>query len=237
MTRKPVLRPSLVPIRRAASLGDRVYEQLREHLHSGRVRAGEPLREVNLAAELGVSRTPVREALGRLASEGLVDVHGRSFAAPALTGGDLQDIYELRLLLETEAAKQAARRARSTDESGLGQVQDALKLAEKAIAQRNAEAFIMANRQFRAAWLALVPNRRLERAVEIYASHVRALQFLTLRDPPRQKAVLRGMKDIYRALEKRNAEEAAAAMRRYLSIARTAMQQAAGEIVNEEKVA
>ena len=237
MTRKPVLRPPLVPIRRAASLGDRVYEQLREHLHSGRVRAGEPLREVNLAAELGVSRTPVREALGRLASEGLVDVHGRSFAAPALTGGDLQDIYELRLLLETEAAKQAARRARSADESGLGQVQDALKLAEKAIAQRNAEAFIMANRQFRAAWLALVPNRRLERAVEIYASHVRALQFLTLRDPPRQKAVLRGMKDIYRALEKRNAEEAAAAMRRYLGIARTAMQQAAGEIANEEKVA
>ena len=237
MTRKPVLRPSLVPIRRAASLGDRVYEQLREHLHSGRVRAGEPLREVNLAAELGVSRTPVREALGRLASEGLVDVHGRSFTAPALTGGDLQDIYELRLLLETEAAKQAARRARSADESGLGQVQDALKLAEKAIAQRNAEAFIMANRQFRAAWLALVPNRRLERAVEIYASHVRALQFLTLRDPPRQKAVLRGMKDIYRALEKRNAEEAAVAMRRYLGIARTAMQQAAGEIANEEKVA
>ena len=238
MTRKPVLKPPLIPIRRAASLGDRVYEQLREHLHSGRVRAGEPLREVNLAAELGVSRTPVREALGRLASEGLVDVHGRSFAAPALTGGDLQDIYELRLLLETEAAKQAARRTRTADaESGLGEVQNALKLAEKAIAQRNAEAFIMANRQFRAAWLALVPNRRLERAVEIYASHVRALQFLTLRDPPRQKAVLRGMKDIYRALEKRNAEEAAAAMRRYLGIARTAMQQAAGEIANEEKVA
>ena len=45
------------------------------------------------------------------------------------------------------------------------------------------------------------------------------------------------MKDIYRALEKRNAEEAAVAMRRYLGIARTAMQQAAGEIANEEKVA
>lgn len=225
----------LQPVQRAASLGDRVYDLLREHLHSGRMRSGEPLREVTLAAELGVSRTPVREALARLASEGLVDVNGRSFVAPALTGGDLQDIYELRLLLETEAARQVARR---TDiDAELAQIREALALAERAHAQRNADAFIDANRRFRAAWLSLVPNRRLGRAVEIYAAHVRALQFLTLRDPQRQKAVLRGMRDIHRALGKRDPEEAAAAMRRYLSIARTAMQQAAGQMTDQAKVA
>jgi DNA-binding GntR family transcriptional regulator len=226
---------SLQPVQRAASLGERVYHLLREHLHSGRVRPGEPLREVTLAAELGVSRTPVREALARLASEGLVEVNGRSFVAPALTGGDLQDIYELRLLLETEAARQVARR---TDiDAELVQIREALALAGRAHAQRNADAFIDANRRFRAAWLSLVPNRRLERAVEIYAAHVRALQFLTLRDPQRQKAVLRGMRDIHRALGKRDPEEAAAAMRRYLGIARTAMQQAAGQMTDQAKVA
>lgn len=231
MAKKTILQP----VARAASLGDRVYDLLREHLHSARVRSGEPLREVTLAAELGVSRTPVREALGRLASEGLVNVNGRSFVAPALTGGDLQDIYELRLLLETEAARQVARR---TDiDAQLLQVGEAFALAERAHAQRNADAFIDANRRFRAAWLSLVPNRRLERAVEIYAAHVRALQFLTLRDPQRQKAVLKGMRDIHRALGKRDPDEAAAAMRRYLSIARAAMQQSAGRAMAESKVA
>lgn len=231
MTRKTPLQP----VQRAASLGDRVYDLLREHLHSGRVRSGEPLRELSLAAELGVSRTPVREALVRLASEGLVEANGRSFVAPSLTGGDLEDIYELRLLLETEAARQVARR---TDiKAQLIRIREALALAEKAHAQGSAEAFIAANRRFRAAWLSLVPNRRLERAVEIYAAHVRALQVLTLGDPQRQKAVLKGMRDICSALEKREPEEAAASMRRYLRIARTAMQQAAGQMTGESKVA
>src|SRR4029079_11804150 len=90
----------LLPVERAASLGDRVYELLREYLRSGEVRWGEALREATLAARLGVSRTPVREALARLASEGLAEAQGRSFTVPALTEDDLQDIYELRVLLE-----------------------------------------------------------------------------------------------------------------------------------------
>lgn len=226
---------ALQPIERAASLGERVYQMLREHLHSGRVRTGQPLTELGLAAELGVSRTPVREALARLASERLVDVEGRSFVAPSLTGGDLQDIYELRVLLETEAARQVARR---TDiEADLARVRDALAFAAKADERGSAADFIAANRKFRAAWLALVPNRGLERAVELYAAHVRALQVLTLGEPQPQKEVLRGMRDILRAIEKRDPEEAAGSMRRYLDIARAAMQQAAGRITSQAKVA
>src|SRR5687768_15923867 len=114
---------SLQPVERAASLGERVYELLREHLRSGGVRWGESLREATLAARLGVSRTPVREALARLASEGLVEAHGRSFTVPALTEDDLQDIYELRLLLETEALRQAA--SRSDGDQQVGQIKRA----------------------------------------------------------------------------------------------------------------
>ena len=114
----------LQPVERAASLGDRVYELLREYLRSGLVTWGEPLREAALAARLGVSRTPVREALARLASEGLAEAHGRSFTVPALTSEDLEDIYELRLLLETEAVRQAA--GRESRDNGTGDVKRAL---------------------------------------------------------------------------------------------------------------
>lgn len=225
---------SLQPVERAASLGERVYELLREHLRSGGVRWGESLREATLAARLGVSRTPVREALARLASEGLVEAHGRSFTVPALTEDDLQDIYELRLLLETEALRQAAGRS---GEQGVGEIERALEQAEAAHARRNAEGFIAANRSFRAAWLSLVRNRRLVRMVELYADHVRALQFLTLGDAQRQKVVLRGMTDILRALERRDEREAAEAMQRYLSISRGAMLQAAGRMTSAANVA
>ena len=223
-------RNPLQPVERSASLGDRVYELLREYLRSGGVRWGESLREASLAARLGVSRTPVREALARLASEGLVEAHGRSFTVPALTEDDLQDIYELRLLLETEALRQAA--SRGDGEARIGEIRRTLEQAEGAHARADAEGFIAANRSFRAAWLSLVRNRRLVRTVEQYADHVRALQFLTLGDPQRQKVVLRVMKDILRALERRDPDEASDAMGRYLSLSRSAMLQAAGRMTS-----
>jgi DNA-binding GntR family transcriptional regulator len=225
----------LQPVERSVSLGERVYDMLREYLRSGQVRWGESLREAALAARLGVSRTPVREALTRLASEGLAEAHGRSFIVPALTEEDLQDIYELRVLLEKEAVRQAA--GRTNANNGVGAIRRALEQAEAAHARADAEGFIAANRAFRAAWLSLVRNRRLVRAVEVYADHVRALQFLTLGDPQRQKAVVRGMKDILRAIERRDAGEAAAAMDRYLTLSRGAMLQAAGRISAATKVA
>lgn len=219
---------TLQPVERAASLGDRVYELLKEYLRSGQVRWGESLREAVLAERLSVSRTPVREALARLASEGLVEAHGRSFTVPSLTEDDLEDIYDLRVLLETEAVRQAA--ARKDTEQGVAEIRRALEQTELAHERGDAEGFIAANSRFRAAWLGLVKNRRLARSVGIYAEHVRALAFLTLGDPQRQKIVLRGMKDILRAIERRDEREAAEAMKRYLGISRNAMLQAAGRI-------
>ena len=215
----------LQPVERVASLGDRVYDLLREHLRSGQVTWGEPLREADLATRLGVSRTPVREALARLASEGLIEAHGRSFTVPALTSEDIDDIFDLRVLLETEAIRQAAKRS-----EGTGEVQRALEACKAAHARSDAEGFIAANIQFRAAWLAMVGNARLVRTVLFYADHVRTLALLTLGDPQRQKIVIAGMRDILAALERRDEAGAVEAMRRYLGISRSAMLQAAGRL-------
>ena len=231
----PSKKSPLQPAERPASLGDRAYERLREYLRSGKVTWGEPLREATLAAKLRVSRTPVREALARLACEGLVEAHGRSFTVPTLSEEDLDQIYDLRLLLETEAIRQAAGRA--PDNPGPDDVKRSLDEAAAAHARGDAERFIAANRRFRAGWLSLVPNRRLVRMVELYADHVRALQFLTLGDVQRQKVVLRGMKDILRALERGDLAAAADAMRRYLGISRDAMLRAAGRITSAANAA
>ncbi len=88
---------------------DWVYEELKNAIVDLRLAPGEPLREATLADRLGVSKTPIREALTRLEQEGLVET--TSFKGAAVTGysrQDLLDIYELRELLENAAVRAAA---------------------------------------------------------------------------------------------------------------------------------
>jgi DNA-binding GntR family transcriptional regulator len=108
-----------------ASLGDRVYRQLRDEIVFLELPPGAPLREVDVAQRLGVGRTPVREALQRLAMNYLVELlPGRgAFVAPiSLT--DLVKISEIRLNLEGFAAASAATRATDADRAVLRDLRD-----------------------------------------------------------------------------------------------------------------
>lgn len=89
-----------------------VAKLLRTEIFSGTLEAGEALRERVIAERLQVSRTPVREALIILQSEGLVDlIPNRGAWVRTLTADDLAEVYDLRRILETHAAELAARRA------------------------------------------------------------------------------------------------------------------------------
>ena len=87
------------------------YERLREDIIQWRLQPGAALGEVELSERLGVSRTPVREALLRLTAEGLVTTDGGRTATVTVVSLDhIRDLYELREALETQAARLAARR-------------------------------------------------------------------------------------------------------------------------------
>lgn len=87
------------------------YERLREDIIHWRLQPGASLGEVELAERLGVSRTPIREALLRLSAEGLVSTDGgRTATVSAVSPENIRDLYELREALETQAARLAARR-------------------------------------------------------------------------------------------------------------------------------
>lgn len=90
-------------------LSRQVADHLHERIREGELRSGEVLRETELAAELGVSRTPVREALRLLAADGLVEVRAnRSAVVRSLDPDQLRQLFQVREALETLAVELAA---------------------------------------------------------------------------------------------------------------------------------
>ncbi|PFG29461.1 GntR family transcriptional regulator [Paramicrobacterium agarici] len=90
---------------------DRVYAVLREEILDGALPPGTTLTEVEQSTRLGYSRTPVREALGRLTADGLVEAaSARALVVTDVSGDDISALYELREALEVSAARLAAKR-------------------------------------------------------------------------------------------------------------------------------
>lgn len=95
-----------------SKVSDSVYSELRRRLTTGQYAPGTPLREEHLATDFGVSRTPIRAALKRLAADGLlVAAPHRGFIVAEWTEQDVAEVFELRSLLEPHAAGLAALRA------------------------------------------------------------------------------------------------------------------------------
>ena len=94
---------------RIESVVDRVYAVVRRRILDGDLRRGARLRQEALAEELGVSRTPLREALRRLAAEGFVEFHpNRGAQVVSMTAEDVRKAYEARMVVEPGAARLAA---------------------------------------------------------------------------------------------------------------------------------
>ena len=109
------------------SLADQVFEKLENDILGGQYARGEILTELRLCQELGVSRTPVREALRRLQQEHILEETGKGMKVLGINQEDLKDIMELRLCIEGIAAARTAERI--TDEE-LQKLKETLELQE-----------------------------------------------------------------------------------------------------------
>ena len=93
---------------KTVSLADQVFEQLETDILSGKYPKGEVLTELKLTAEMGVSRTPVREALRRLQAEHIIEESAKGMVVMGISKQDLADIFEIRAHLEGLTARKAA---------------------------------------------------------------------------------------------------------------------------------
>ena len=154
------------------SLADSVYETLLEAILSGRLASGSELSEVTLAEQLEVSRTPVHEALRRLAADELVVITtGRTARVTRLTRADVCEIYQMRSALESLAAERAATRMTQQQSAELSSLLDELLSPDRPL-DWTARA-IECDLQFHRAIAKASDNVRLERDIRRYRLLVR----------------------------------------------------------------
>ena len=121
---------------KTVSLADQVFERLETDLLTGKYQRGEYLTELALVEDLGVSRTPIREALRRLEQEHVIEISSRGILVLGVTAEDLADIYAMRLEVEPMVAARAA--VAATDEE-IAELREALELQQYYVGRHDSD--------------------------------------------------------------------------------------------------
>jgi DNA-binding GntR family transcriptional regulator len=195
------------PVFDNSTLRQRVYEHLREEIMADRLPPGTELSEAALSKELSVSRGPIREAIGRLAAEGLVTVRPRRGAeVRAITAEELIDAYEVREALEVLAVRLAVPRVTESDLARLGQLVDSM--AEHA-RDGAVDDFFAANVAFHELICELSGNEKLLQVHHHLAGEIGRFQTRTLALRGNLEGSVTEHRAILAAIRRRDAAEAA----------------------------
>lgn len=144
------------------SAPDRVYQHLKSRILSGDLTGGEMTSEGEVAAELGVSRTPVREALMRLQTESLVRVYPkRGVLITPIAPGEADDVFDARLLVETHAARHVATLPPGRRDAALAPLHALLDAQDAAVAAEDLEAYTRLDADFHLAVITAGGNQLL----------------------------------------------------------------------------
>ena len=112
---------------RMISIADQIFEQLEKEILAGKYKRGELLSELKLSEELGVSRTPVREAIRRLEQERILADTGKGLTVVGISKEDMLDMYEIRISLEGAVGERAARLITGEELDKIGEILDLQK--------------------------------------------------------------------------------------------------------------
>lgn len=179
-----------------------VYTAILGRIKRGEIRPDERIVDSRLATEFNLSRMPVRQALLRLVHEGYLAGTTRGFVLPRLTQDDIEEIFEVRLLLEPRAAASACYKLSDADIEAL---REALTDARRAVTEMRPGDMMVANDRFRQIWLNAVPNRRLAASISRFVDHVQIVRKATIVDTATQHLVLELLSNMLRGFERRDA--------------------------------
>ena len=182
---------------------DEAYEILKRRILDNEWPAGHLALEQELAAELGMSRTPIREALIRLEKEGLVEVRPRhGMRVLGISAEDMEEIYEILTCLESMAAELVARRGLTDQQRA--ELNTAVNDMDTALAQDDLETWAKADERFHKLLVDYCGNRRLKSLVEGCFDQAHRARLLTLKLRPKPTSSNEDHRATVNAIERRD---------------------------------
>lgn len=195
-------------------LRDVVFQTLRQAILRGQLKPGERLMEIHLAEQLGVSRTPVREAIRKLELEGLVLMIPRRGAVVAeITISDLEDVLEVRMALEELAVKHVCRRITPEQLSEIRRLAEEFK---KTLNGNDVTACAQADMKFHDAIYEATGNLRLVQILNNLREQMYRYRMEYLKDRNSHKYLIEEHDEILKALENQDVQVALDATGRHI---------------------
>jgi DNA-binding GntR family transcriptional regulator len=199
--------------------GERVYQGLRLAILRGQLVPGARLVELNLAAEFGVSRTPVREALKRLSAEGLVTSDAsRGLIVRGLSFREVEEIYEVREVLDGLATRLAARRISPQE---LAKLELLVQMMDEHNQRGDVEGLVQDNVRFHEVICEAARNDWLQLTVRGMTDFVRRFSHTSYMNEERNDRVLEEHRAVISALERGDGEAAERLARQHVVEARS----------------
>ena len=130
---------------KTVSLADQVFENLENDILSGKYQRGELLTESKLSQSLGVSRTPIREAIRRLSQEHIIEESGKGIIVLGISDADLKDIFFIRRRIESDCA---ARAAKNRTQEQLNTLREAVEFQEFYLSKKDADKIKLMDSRF-----------------------------------------------------------------------------------------
>ena len=213
------------------SMRERAYRHIQRKISSRELTAGAPVSELPIANELGISRTPTREAIRQLAAEGLLEeIPGRGAYVPRLSHSDIADLYDLREALELHAVRKLARQSiGSADLAKLQSVADevlvlirALEASGRAILNpEQMERFESSDIAFHMTLAHLAGNERILRILNQVRQVVRIFARRHAGHDRRSlEQIYQDHRDVLEAIVRHQSDEAAAVLARHIQNSR-----------------
>ena len=188
------------------SLADQVFDHHENDILSGKYQRGEILTESKLSAELGVSRTPIREALRRLEQEHIIEESGKGSVVIGINEKDLEDIFMIRKSLECQVAALAAK---NRTEEQLKQLREALEFQEFYLNKKDPDQIKLMDSRFHETLYKLSGSTAFYDTLVPLHKKIQKYRRASVTNSSRAEASVAEHRKIYEAIEAKNTALAA----------------------------
>ena len=203
---------------KTVSLSDQVFEHLESNILSGRYQRGEVITEMQLCSELGVSRTPIREALRRLFQEHLIEDTPKGTVVLGITPKDFRDMSEIRLRIEELAVRGFVNQA---DEDSLKALNEAVDFQEFYLSRGDIDQLKALDGRFHEIIYAGCGSMILKDTLSPLHKKIQQYRRNALRTPERAALSVKEHREILQAIRQRDTELAAERMNQHIRNALT----------------